>query len=76
MADVLIRNVDDRVIEKFKKRAAENGRSLQSELKELIEESAPRDLDEFLAEAAKIRAKWGPRPGVDSVQAIREDRER
>ena len=54
MADVLIRNVDDRVIEKFKKRAAENGRSLQSELKELIEESAPRDLDEFLAEADRF----------------------
>ena len=33
MAQVLVRNLDEKTVTQLKKRAAENGRSLQAELK-------------------------------------------
>lgn len=38
MPDVLIRNIDEKTLENLKKRAAENKRSLQAELKMILEE--------------------------------------
>lgn len=40
MAEVLVRDLDALVVEKLKARAAANGRSLQAELKAIIEAQA------------------------------------
>jgi len=40
MADVLVRNLDRRVVERLKRRARRNGRSLQGEVRSILTGSA------------------------------------
>ncbi|RIK86176.1 MAG: hypothetical protein DCC67_03115 [Planctomycetota bacterium] len=75
MADLLIRGLDDEVVQRLKKRAKLAGRSLQSETKSILERAAGRSLDESLKVAARWRRKLGPRT-TDSVELLREDRQR
>ena len=42
MASVLVRDLDQAVVERLKARAEENGRSLQKELKAILETAAAR----------------------------------
>ena len=60
MPDVLVRDVESEVVESLKKRAALNGRSLQSELKIILEQAAPSRVEDARKLAAKIRRdpKW------------------
>lgn len=80
MPQVLIRNIDDDVLNRLKTRASEHGRSLQAELKMILEESAlltrKLTVGEFLKEAKKLRQSFGKRILSDSAELIREDRER
>lgn len=76
--DVLIRNIDEEILEKLKKKAAANNRSLQEELKELLENHAGPDIEEvrnMVREELKKYRKAG-RKFSDSTKDIREDRER
>ena len=41
MAQVLVRQLDNKVVVRLKKRAKEHGRSLQSEVKTILEEAVP-----------------------------------
>ena len=41
MAQVLVRQLDTNVVARLKKRAKEHGRSLQSEVKTILEEAVP-----------------------------------
>lgn len=41
MAQVLVRQLNEQVVERLKKRAKEHGRSLQSEVKTILEEAVP-----------------------------------
>jgi plasmid stability protein len=75
MADVLIRGLDDDVLERLKRRAERAGRSLQSETKLILQRAAGRSLDESLAVAARWRTKLGKRKS-DSVKSVAEDRRR
>lgn len=43
MAQVLVRNLDEKTVAQLKKRAAGNGRSLQAELKLLLEQAVRPD---------------------------------
>lgn len=77
MAQVLVRQLDDRVVDRLKKRAKEHGRSLQSEVKTILEEAVPdyeaawRRID-----ALRKRLKKTGRAFSDSAALIREDRDR
>lgn len=75
MADILVRGLDEVVLERLKARAKSAGRSLQSETKIILEQAAGRTIDESLKVAAACRKKLGKRSS-DSAQAQREDRER
>jgi len=76
MAQVLVRSLDGRVVGSLKKRAARHGRSLQSELKAILEEAARGgDVDPVLL-AARVRAMFRGRRFSDSTALIREDRDR
>ncbi|HLG11237.1 MAG TPA: hypothetical protein VI876_05705 [Dehalococcoidia bacterium] len=57
--------------------ARRRGRSLQAEVKEILEDVAIRDLrrEEFVRYADWARKQNGPQT-TDSVELIREDRER
>lgn len=77
MAQVLVRQLDDKFVERLKKRAKENGRSLQSEVKTILEEAVP-DYEGAWKRIAKLK-KTLERTGrtfSDSTFLIREDRDR
>jgi antitoxin FitA len=77
MAEVLVRDLDASVVEKLKARAAANGRSLQAELKAILEEQASQVTKaEARALAARIRRRIGARPQTDSGMLQAEDRDR
>jgi antitoxin FitA len=77
MAEVLVRDLDASVVEKLKARAAANGRSLQAELKSILEEQARQVTKaEARALAARIRRRIATRPQTDSGVLQAEDRDR
>jgi antitoxin FitA len=55
MAQILVRGLDDAVVARLKERAKLNHRSLQSEVKAILEEAAPMATK---AEALAIVDKW------------------
>jgi plasmid stability protein len=79
MGQVVIRNIDDRVIERLRARAVANRKSLEQSLRELLTEAARPSRAELVAELERIRAMIPPRkPGViypSAEQLVREDRD-
>ena len=81
MSEVLVRNLDESVVEQLKARARGNGRSLQAELKLVLEQaaqpaSAPLSRGAYRALADQLRAALGDRPQADSAVLLAEDRAR
>jgi plasmid stability protein len=76
MAQVLIRNVPDEVIEAHRKRAKAHGQSLEQELRNLIERAAPYSPEERLAVALRFQSQTPTGCRSDPVELIREDRGR
>lgn len=78
MATVMIRNLDDDVVAELKTQAKAHNRSLEAELREMLSRHAKeaRRRRDFIVFADRVAAMT---PGVsqtDSVQLLREDRER
>ena len=76
MAEVLVRDLSAATIERLKRRARHNRRSLQAELKQILEEAAPLSMEEFQVVAERIRQSLEGRRHSDSVRLVREDRNR
>jgi plasmid stability protein len=77
MAQVLVRDLDDTVVEALKQRAATNGRSLQAELKAILEEQAHMAHKAGArALATRIRQRIAARAQTDSGDLQAEDRQR
>jgi plasmid stability protein len=81
MPEVLVRNLDEAVVEQLKDRARSNGRSLQAELKLILEQAALRESSrpsrgEYRVLADRVRATLGDRPQTDSAALLAEDRAR
>jgi antitoxin FitA len=77
MPQVLVRDLDATVVERLKARAADNGRSLQAELKAILETQARQMTKaEARALAARIRQRLAGRPQTDSGELQAEDRTR
>jgi len=76
--NVLVRNINEDTLEKLKKKAAANNRSLQEELKSLLEKHAGPDIEQVRAMARESIKKYKAegRKFSDSTKDIREDRER
>lgn len=77
MAQVLVRQLDGKIVDRLKKRAKEHGRSLQSEVKTILEDAVP-DYEGAWKRIAGLRKRLGKsgRTFSDSVELIREDRDR
>ena len=79
MGQVVIRNLDDRVLQTLKERAAAQDKSLEQSLREILTEAARPSHEELLAEVDRIRAMTPPRkPGVRYPTAedlVRESRD-
>ena len=79
MGQVVIRNIDTRVLERLKGRAASQHKSLEQSLRELLTDAAKPRVADLLAEAERIRAMSPPQqanaefPRAEDL--IREDRD-
>jgi antitoxin FitA len=76
MGSILVRGLDQETIERRKARARLNGRSLQQEVRALLERAADTLT---MREARRLSERWSDRLGgrrfSDGAQLIREDRE-
>jgi len=75
MGQVLVRNLDDRVIESLKTKAELKGRSLEQELRDVLTNAAPLTPGEKIALFRKLRAAASPLGDVDVRAAIRHGRD-
>jgi plasmid stability protein len=78
MTEVRIRNVDDWVVELHRHQAKLDGRSLESELRQILTDAAVAKkrviAEEMRGQLDALRAKYGT--FSDSTSLIREDRDR
>jgi plasmid stability protein len=77
MGQVLIRGLEEDVLERLRRRADGNHRSLEGELREiLLTASRQVSLTEARELADRLRTRLEGRPHGDSTDLIREDRDR
>lgn len=78
MADVLIRNIDKETLEKLKEQAKLNKRSLQEELKEVLEIHAGEKYEKAIEMIREMQQEYKKSGMVfpDSTEEIRKERER
>ncbi|MBY0334093.1 MAG: hypothetical protein K2X49_25840 [Acetobacteraceae bacterium] len=77
MAQVLVRNLDDEAVERLKARAAAKQRSLEAELREILEDAARPSRAEALARLRAVIERTRPwQPGEPTAaEMIRADRD-
>jgi plasmid stability protein len=76
MSQVLVRGLAAGVVERLKARARQHGRSLQAELKAIIEQAAQTEMRRARSLAAQIRKRLKGRSHHDSAELLSEDRAR
>lgn len=77
MANVMIRNLDDDVVETLKTQAKAHHRSLEAELRRILTDAARPGGGVDLRMLAERIAAMSPAAGqTDSVELLREDRRR
>ena len=76
MAQILVRDLRDEVVAAVKAQAKERRRSLEGEVREMLEEVFKRRQRraEFMADLEKLHAKLAGRPQTDSVELLHEGR--
>ena len=77
MGQVLVRQLNDKVVDRLKKRAKEHGRSLQSEVKTILEDAVP-DYERAWKriDSLRLRLKRSGRKFSNSADLICKDRDR
>lgn len=77
MAQMLIRNLDDHLVERLKLRARAAGRSLEAEVRNILEQDWRNDADARLTRVTALAAMSPPQPpGAPLAQdLVREDRD-
>ena len=76
MGQVIVRNLDDKVIAALKAKAELHGHSLEQELRAILSGAAKLNAEERLALADRIRAMTPRKRQTDSTVLIREGRGR
>lgn len=76
MSQLLIRNLEEETIELLKNQAKLHNRSLQGEVKQILEEHVKMSMKDARIKARKIRASFGKTIFSDSANLIREGRNR
>lgn len=79
MATLRVQGLEEQVVERLRRRAAANGRSLEEEARRILEKAVGYDFAArrraFRDLAARLRAETGGVPQTPSHVLIREDRE-
>lgn len=76
MANISVRNIDDDTIKGLKLRARVHGRSLEAQVRAILEENSRLTREEFIRIADESRAATAGKVTTDSTDLIREDRDR
>jgi antitoxin FitA len=76
MAQVLVRNLPTEVVRKLKMRAQQHRRSLQEELKDILEQAAQQNAKDVQAKVNQVGKLFAGRKFSDSSDLIRQDRAR
>ena len=76
MGQVLVRNIRPAVVRKLKLRARRNRRSLQEELKQILDNAANQNPADARARIDKVRNLFAGRAFGDSSKLVRRDRSR
>ena len=76
MGQVIVRNLDDRIVAALKAKAQLHGQSLEQELRSILSKAALPNAQEKIALADRIRRLTPKRHQTDSTTLIREDRDR
>ena len=76
MAQILVRNLDERIVNRLKARARRNGRSLQAEVRTILEQAPTLDMKAARKLVDSIRKSLGKRRFDDSAVLIRRERDR
>jgi plasmid stability protein len=74
MGQILVRNLEDTVIERLKARALKADKSLEQTVRDILAEATKPSREEILAEMDRLRAEIGP-VTLDATDLIREDRD-
>jgi plasmid stability protein len=75
MAQILIRNLDEIVVERLKERARARGTSLEHEARSIITDAVALSRKELAQALSDLRARQKP-AGIPAADLIREDRRR
>jgi antitoxin FitA len=77
MGQILIRNLDDAVIQRYKSLATLNGRSLEAEVRAALESGGPATPEEKMRLSKRARALTANRPGsIEGWRLINEERDK
>jgi len=78
MAQILVRELNELVVKRLKSRAKSNGRSMEAEIRTILEGAAQDHIDKarFVKEAAVLRERIGQRRQTDSGILQAGDRDR
>jgi plasmid stability protein len=75
MGQLIVRGLDDRLIQTLKQRAARGGRSAEAEHRAILEQALRLEIETFAEAAARLRGRT-PKQATDSAELIRHDRDR
>jgi plasmid stability protein len=78
MAQLLVRDISDKLVSALKKRAKQNGRSAEAEHRDILERTLGAPEEEFWKEADRIRNELAEsgRKFTSSTEVLRRDRDR
>jgi plasmid stability protein len=76
MGQILIRNLDDSVIDALKRRAADHATSTEEEARRALAASVGLGREAFLGRIDAVRGMIGPQSGLTIVEDLRADRGR
>ncbi len=76
MPDILVRGLDAGTLKRLKARANRHGRSLQGEVKMLVERAAGAGEEEMAEILERWKTRFARRRFSSSVRLVREDRQR
>jgi plasmid stability protein len=76
VGQLLVRDLDDEIIKRLKRRAAANGRSAEAEHRAILEAAMRLPIGSVVETARRFRLETADRSGdIDSTEMIREQRE-
>ena len=76
MAQILVRNLEDSLVDKLKQRAREHHRSLEGEVRRILVESVALDVGDFRRRSKTLRDRLAGRTLPDPAELIAYDRTR